>query len=214
MTDSLNLGRIEWLDDIRSVWRDEALTFTPWLLANADLLGEALGIRVYLERTEHAVGGFRLDLIGRDLDHDARLIVENQIEQSDHTHLGQLLTYAAGTDASTIVWIARTFRDEHRTALDWLNEHTGEDVRFFGVVIRALRIGGSLPAPFFELVAKPNDWQKSVRTTTQAQQTVSDERYRTLWAPLYEAFLERHALLLGRRPAPRSIWFTIDSPLP
>ncbi|MBM2822711.1 MAG: hypothetical protein HW413_1457 [Thermoleophilia bacterium] len=124
------LGKVDWLD-IRAVWPNEATSFTPWLLDNADVLGDTLGLEIQLEEAEHSVGGFSLDLIGRDLTHEARLIVENQIEQSDHGHLGQLLTYTAGTDAATIVWIARGFRDEHRVALDWLNEHTGEDIRFF-----------------------------------------------------------------------------------
>ena len=111
------LGNVEWLD-IRAVWPNEATSFTPWLLDNADILGDTLGLEIQLEEAEHSVGNFSLDLIGRDLTHEARLIVENQVEQSDHGHLGQLLTYTAGTDAATIVWVARGFRDEHRVALD------------------------------------------------------------------------------------------------
>jgi hypothetical protein len=174
----IGLSRIEWLD-IREVWRIEAVDFTPWLLKNVDVLGEALGgLDLELERAEHPVGTFSLDLIGTDLTHGARLIVENQIEASDHRHLGQILTYAAGTDAGTIIWVAKAFRDEHRVALDWLNEHTGEGTRFFGVVIRALRIGESLPAPFLELVVSPNDWQKSVRQTTPAGESSEAAAYR------------------------------------
>lgn len=206
------LGRVEWLD-VRGVWPNEATSFTPWLLINAELLGETLGIEVQLEEAEHSVGGFSLDLIGRDLTHEARLIVENQIEQSDHSHLGQLLTYTAGTDAATIVWIARSFREEHRVALDWLNEHTGEDIRFFGVAVKALRVGESTPAPFFELVAKPNTWQKSVRRIAEAQ-SPDAAAYKEFWAPLRdEIFRDRPELLAGRKE-PKSLWLTINSPIP
>src|SRR5438270_12040060 len=106
------LGRLERVDP-RLVWQHEAHDFTPWLLANADRLAEALGIELVLEAAEHAVGGYSLDLIGRDLSNGSVLIVENQLGPTDHSHLGQVLTYAAGTSASTIVWIATSFREEH-----------------------------------------------------------------------------------------------------
>ena len=188
--------------------------FTPWLLQNAAELATALGIELELEQAEHAVGSFSLDLIGRDLTHDARLIVENQIEQSDHGHLGQLLTYTAGTDARTIVWIARAFREEHRVALDWLNTSTGEDVRFFGVVVKALSIDDSRPAPFFEIVSKPNDWQKSVKAATSGQESAQAEIYREFWAPVREAIEATRPELFKGRAKPRSIWLSISSPIP
>lgn len=158
----MDLGRLKEVP-ARSIWTNEARHFTPWLLANADGLGEALGIELELTSAEHAVGGYSLDLIGRDLTNDAVLIVENQLEGTDHSHLGQILTYAAGTGASTIVWLATSFREEHRQALDWLNEQTAEDIHFFGVQISLVRIGDSVPAPLLTVVAKPNDWQKQVR---------------------------------------------------
>jgi len=207
------LGRIEWLD-IRAVWPHETADFTPWLLGNVEALAEALGLELELEQAEHSVGGFSLDLIGRDLTHGARLIVENQIEQSDHGHLGQLLTYAAGTDAETIAWVARSFRDEHRVALDWLNEQTGEGIRFFGIVVRALKIDDSRPAPHFEVVVKPNDWQKTVRKTAAVADSSQHEAYRSFWAPLREAILQETPALLAGRAEPKSFWLTLNSPIP
>src|SRR5829696_9348086 len=136
------LGKLEHVDP-RLVWTHEAHEFTPWLLANADRLSEALGIDLELEAAEHGVGGYSLDLVGRDITNDAVLIVENQLATTDHTHLGQVLTYAAGTGASTIVWIATEFREEHRQALDWLNEQTGEETHFFGIELQVARIGES-----------------------------------------------------------------------
>jgi hypothetical protein len=116
------------------------------------------------------------------------LIVENQLATTDHSHLGQVLTYAAGTAASTIVWIATAFREEHRQALDWLNESTGEDVHFFGIELQVVHIGESPPAPLLNVVVQPNDWQKSVRAaTSQAAITGKGAIYVKFWA----AFLER-----------------------
>jgi hypothetical protein len=129
------LGRIELVDP-RSIWQHEAQDFTPWLLANADRLAEALGIDIEFEAAEHAVGGYSLDLVGRDITNDAVLIVENQPATTDHSHLGQVITYAAGTGASTIVWIATGFREEHRQPLDWLNESTDDKTQFFGVELQ------------------------------------------------------------------------------
>jgi Domain of unknown function (DUF4268) len=164
------LGRLEPVDP-KSIWPHEAHDFTPWLLSNGDRLSEALGIDLELEASEHAVGGFSLDLVGRDITNDAVLIVENQLATTDHSHLGQVLTYAAGTGASTIVWIATAFREEHRQALDWLNETTGERTHFFGIELQVVKIGSSANAPLFNVVVQPNDWQKQVRAGTQAGAT-------------------------------------------
>jgi hypothetical protein len=134
-----------------------------------------------LEAAEHPVGGFWLDLVGTDLTHGSKLIVENQIGDSDHRHLGQLLTYA-GTDAGTIVWVAKTSGGTSRRP-HWLNAYTDEGTRFFGVVVRALQVGDSKPAPFLEVVAKPNDWQKTMRRATTGGESSEHAAYRALWAP-------------------------------
>src|SRR5215472_759112 len=184
--DQRQLGRLEQVNP-RSIWAHEALNFTPWLAQNADRLADALGIELELEDTERAVGGYSLDIIGQDQTNGVVLIVENQLGDSDHGHLGQLLTYAAGTAASTIVWITTRFRDEHRQALTWLNEHTDQDTHFFGVELEVVRIGSSAPAPLFKVVALPNDWQKSVRASTvSAGGGGRNELYRQFWAKLLE----------------------------
>jgi hypothetical protein len=163
MTDPL--GRLQPVDP-RDVWRHEAGDFTPWLLANADVLSDALGMDLDLRTAEHAVGAFALDLIGTDRATGDVVIVENQLEVSDHAHLGQILTYAGGTDPRHIVWIATGFRQEHRAALEWLNERTGEATRFFAIQLQTVRIGDSPPAPLFTPMVQPNDWGKQVRATT------------------------------------------------
>ena len=179
----------------RDAWPHEAQDFTPWLLANATELGIALGMDLELQAAEHSVGNFSLDLVGVDVATGEKVIVENQLEKSDHIHLGQLLTYAGGTDPTNVVWIADDFRPEHRAALDWLNQRTDETTRFFAVKISAVRIGASLIAPLFELVVQPNDWEKEVRATTNATaRSPKQENYRRFW----QLFLEEiHATYPG-----------------
>lgn len=175
------LGTLKTVD-LRTIWKKEDRDFTPWLLANSDRLAEALGIDIELHEAEHSVGTFSLDLLGKLPGTDEVIIVENQLEQSDHTHLGQIMTYAGGTDAKIVVWIAPRFREEHRSALDWLNENTVEGVRFFAVEISAVQIGDSVPAPLFNVVVKPNDWGKAIKASAQAGGNSERElEYRDFW---------------------------------
>jgi hypothetical protein len=189
------LGHLERMDP-REVWKHEALNFTPWLAANAERLAEALGIDLEITGSEHPVGGFSLDLIGKDVTHDKPLIIENQLAGSDHSHLGQLLTYAAGTGAATIVWVATDIRDEHRQALTWLNEQTDQETHFFGVELEVVKIGASLPAPLFNVVVMPNDWQKTVKAAAAASGASGK-------APLYAEFWSK---FLTRLQADRPGW--------
>jgi hypothetical protein len=175
------IGRLERVR-AREAWPHEARDFTPWLLANADALGEAIGMDLRLEQSEVAVGGFALDLLGVDEVTGETVIVENQLEGSDHNHLGQLLTYAGGVEPANIIWVAESFRPEHRAAMTWLNERTDEHTRFFAVEVAAVRIASSPFAPLFDVVVEPNDWQKQVRSASSAA-TRSDreETNRRFW---------------------------------
>jgi hypothetical protein len=161
------LGRLEKVD-LRTAWQREDTDFTPWLAseANIALLGETIGIELEVQQEEAAVGPFRADILCEDTSRGEMVIIENQLERTDHSHLGQTLTYAAGLDAVTIIWIAARFREEHRATLDWLNRITHEEFRFFGIEIELWRIGDSEPAPKFNLVAKPNDWSKTVKESS------------------------------------------------
>lgn len=188
----MELGRLERVE-VRTVWENEARDFTPWLLDHDDHLAEALGIDLEIEQSEHPVGNFSLDLIGRDLTNDAVLIIENQLGGTDHSHLGQILTYAAGADASSVVWIATSFREEHRQAIDWLNENTQENVHFFGIELQVVRIGESPPAPLFKLVAQPNDWQQQVRSATRPERIGTRAvLYRKFWTRYLERLRDEH----------------------
>jgi len=201
--------------DIRKVWDHEALSFTPWVLENSDRLSEALGLDLELEAAEHPVGNFSLDLIGRDLESGQRVIIENQLEVTDHTHLGQIMTYAGGTDPKVIVWIAKSFREEHAAALQWLNENTDEEINFYGVEVSAVQIDDSRPAALFNLVVRPNSWEKKVRSsvgiTTDA--SVSAERYVRFWHRFNERVTELHPdwKSLMKRADNRGSWTTLPT---
>lgn len=135
---------------------------TPWLAQaeNLELLGETLGLELEFEAQERNVGAFRADILCKDTADDSWVLIENQLEKTNHSHLGQLITYAAGLDAVTIVWLARKYTEEHRAALDWLNGNTDRGINFFGLEIEVWRIGDSPPAPKFNVISKPNDWSR------------------------------------------------------
>ncbi|MFN3259898.1 MAG: hypothetical protein ACE37J_04990 [Pikeienuella sp.] len=153
----------------RDAWKDEARDFTPWLAQNLDLLGEAIGLPMEAEGTEVSVSEFSADILARDLEGNL-VLIENQLEGTDHRHLGQIMTYLAGLQATTVVWVATGFREAHLSALKWLNDHTVEPFAFFAVKLRVVRIGDSSPAPILDVVVRPNAWerrmQKVVRETT------------------------------------------------
>lgn len=165
--------------DLREIWENETADFTPWLAEpeNLRLLGETLGMELEDARTEEAVGSFSADMVATHTADNSRVLIENQLEKTNHGHLGQILTYAAGLDARTVIWIAKNFTDEHRAALDWLNNHTSSEIGFFGLEIEVWKIGDSPSAPKFNIAAKPNEWTKALpakRELTPTQRTQLD----------------------------------------
>ena len=204
-----NLAKIERVD-LREAWPNEARDFTPWLAENIAELGEALGMDLEFQETEAAVGGYSLDVLATDLNQNRPVIIENQLEPTNHDHLGKLLTYAAGYDANVVVWLSREFRDEHRQALDWLNQRTGEDTQFFGVVVELLRIGNSPYAPNFNLVAMPNGWRKEAvaRLTTKTPFATSQraEKYRDFFQVLMDTLRNEHRFTNAKKGQPQSYY--------
>lgn len=142
--------------DPRAIWPHEARDFTPWLAENLIFLAKPLNMDLELEATEKRVGDFRADIVCRNRMDDTRVVIENQLDQSNHQHLGKVLTYAAGLDAATIIWIAKRFRAEHREVLNWLNRNTPTDLQFFGVEIAVIQIGDSPYAPKFTVATEMN----------------------------------------------------------
>lgn len=165
-------GRLETVN-VRTAWGHEALDFTPWLGANLDRLSEVLGLPLELEKIEQSVGRYSADILARNPRDGSAVLIENQLEFSDHTHLGQILTYLTGLEAQTIVWVAPEFRDEHRSAIKWLNEHTKEPFAFFACRVRVVRIGDSPLAPLFEIVEQPNDWDRRLQDIAREARDLS-----------------------------------------
>ena len=210
MTSTPPLGRLEKVD-LRGVWISEATDFTPWLAREENLavLAETLTLDLELEAQEKSVGPFRADILCKDIGSGAWVLVENQLEKTDHGHLGQLLTYASGLDAVTIVWIAARFTEEHRSTLDWLNKITDDRFRFFGLEVELWRIGDSPAAPKFNIVSKPNDWSRSVAQAARAIDETELSSIRLLqrdyWAGLNLALIQLNGPVSGnRKPQPQS----------
>jgi len=204
------LGRLTRVD-LREIWTTEASDFTPWLAReeNLAILSETLALELELEAQEKSVGPFRADILCKDIGSNAWVLIENQLERTDHNHLGQLLTYASGLEAVTIVWIAARFTEEHRSTLDWLNKITDETFRFFGLEVELWRIGASPAAPKFNIVSKPNDWSRSVVQAARAidETELSDTRSMQMayWAAFHQVLARRGGpLSRERRPQPQS----------
>ena len=157
------LGDIEQVD-VREIWEKEDTDFTPWLAKEKNIrkLGLKLGIDLVVIAEEQDVGPFRADILCKDEATEDYVLIENQLEKTDHKHLGQLLTYATGLDAVTIVWVASEFTEEHRATMDWLNKITDKQYNFFGIKVELFKIGDSKIAPVFNVISKPNDWSRSI----------------------------------------------------
>ena len=202
------LGRLEKVK-LRTVWADEATDFTPWIAEADNLaqLAEAIGFGaddLELESTEKNVGPFRADVLCKDTAENQWVLIENQLGKTDHGHLGQLLTYAAGLNAVTIVWVAAKFTDEHRAALDWLNEITTAGTDFFGLEIELWKIGNSPAAPKFNLASKPNDWSRKMARAAGQDGELSemDQRYLKYWSQFNEHLDESGSAVTPRKPKP------------
>ncbi|MBN9466556.1 DUF4268 domain-containing protein [Brevundimonas sp.] len=211
MNSDTTLGRLKRVE-LRDIWLSEAVDFTPWLARedNLALLGETLGIDLELEAQEKPVGPFRADILCKDVGTDSWVLVENQLERTDHCHLGQLLTYASGLEAVTIVWIAARFTEEHRSTLDWLNKITDGSFRFFGLEVELWRIGDSPAAPKFNIVSKPNNWSKSVAHAARAidEAELSDTRRVQLeyWTNLHTVLNQKKGRITGSRKPQAQSW--------
>lgn len=202
------LGRLERVD-LRDVWLSEATEFTPWLARpeNLAVLAETVGFELELEAQERNVGPFRADILCKDVETGHWVLIENQLERTDHTHLGQLLTYASGLQAVTIIWIAAKFTEQHRATLDWLNEITDDRFGFFGLEVELWRIGDSLAAPNFNIVSKPNDWTRDVNVAARAiaAEPLTDTRQKQLayWTQWRERLDKAPSNYRSRKPAPQ-----------
>lgn len=166
-----NLGTLKEITDLRSIWPHEALNFTPWVADNVDLLADAVGLDITVDETESSVGDFNVDIYASETGTDRKIIIENQLEDTDHDHLGKLITYASGKGADVVIWVVKHAREEHKAAVEWLNNHTDDKIGFFLCEIKLFQIGDSQIAPAFTVVERPNDWTKEIRKTASANST-------------------------------------------
>ena len=205
MRTKTNLSKLERVS-LREAWRHEAGDFTPWLAEadNLDTLAQALGLsELEAVATEHYVGDFKLDILCTD--GDQQVIIENQLAETDHKHLGQVLAYAAGVGARKVIWVAESFRPEHVAALRFLNENTTDDLSFFGVQVELWRIGDSPLAPKFEVVVKPDDWAKTGREQARAAASASPTKQLQLrfWTALVDQLAKNASQIRPQKPRPQ-----------
>ncbi|MDR1005521.1 MAG: DUF4268 domain-containing protein [Bacteroidales bacterium] len=182
------LGKIEKIE-LRDIWKHEAYDFTNWLAdsENFQLLSEEIGLDLQVIKTEANVGGFSADILAEEINTGKKIIIENQLEETDHKHLGQIITYASGLEAKYIIWIFKELREEHRKAIDWLNEITDNDLSIFAIKMELWKIGDSLPAPKFNILCSPNDWAKAVKKTSNSQELTDTDLFRL---EFYQGFID------------------------
>lgn len=162
----INLSKLEEIEDLRTVWPHEARDFTPWLADgdNINLLADAIGLDITIDEVESSVGKFNVDILASETGTDRKIVIENQLEETDHDHLGKLITYASGKSADLVIWLVQRASEEHKAAIEWLNNHTDEKIGFFLCEIKLYRIGTSDPAVKFEVIERPNDWAKIIKS--------------------------------------------------
>ena len=213
MATSIELSKITKVN-LRDCWQNEASDFTPWLAKeeNIALLADALGLNeLEVVAQEEHVGPFRADILCKDPGTDKLVLIENQLEKTDHNHLGQIMTYAAGLDTVTIIWIAEHFTEEHRAAIDWLNRITDKEFNFFGVEIQLIKIGNSPAAPMFDVIAKPNGWSKDVKSSQTSSEGRSEGKLFNYeyWSAFKEYMNNNPSKLFRARSATYSHWMSI-----
>ena len=204
------LGKLVKVDP-RTIWLHEAHEFTPWLADNLAELNDALGVEIELVDREVSVGAFAVDIFGREVGSGHEVIIENQLAPTDHGHLGQLLTYAAGLDAKIVVWISPQFRDEHKQALDWLNRDTVDSHSFFGVELELFQIGDSAPAPNFKVVAQPSEWQRRVVASTGGSVTARQLAYHEFFLDFLERLQAKAPNITSSRRVGYDNWLGVGS---
>lgn len=204
------LARLERVQ-LRDVWLSESADFTPWLASppNIKLLADTIGLDLEVEAQEKNVGPFRADILCKETTSNAWVLIENQLERTDHTHLGQLMTYAAGLEVAVLVWIAERFTEEHRAALDWLNELGSERLRCFGLEIELWKIGNSPVAPKFNVVCKPNDWSRTIAASASHLELTETLQLQHDYWKAFVAYLEsKGSPLKPQTPKPQN-WMNI-----
>lgn len=195
--------------ELRDIWKHEEYDFSRWLAKDENItyLGDILGLSLVDIETEKQVGSFSCDIFCKDEFSDKKVLIENQLESTDHRHLGEILTYAAGLDASIVVWIVKSARPEHARAVEWLNEHLDSDVSFFLIEVHAYKIGDSLPAPQFKVIEQPNDFATQIKRNPKINQTM---QYRLDFWTKFNDVLARRGNPFNKRKPTTDHWYDVS----
>lgn len=204
----MELGQLKKIE-ARQLWKNEARNFTPWLADNIDELGNAVGIDLEIENTEVSVGPYSADILAKDTGADRYVVIENQIEKTNHDHLGKSITYASALNASTVIWIATDFTEEHKKALDWLNDCTTDDVSFYGVQVEIWKIDDNREAVRFNVICKPNETFRAVRTNTKSELSDTKKFQQGFWSRLREKLFKSKKFPSLQSPRPQN-WYDIS----
>lgn len=210
----MELGNLERIEDLRLVWKNEAYDFTPWLAEedNMSILGDAVGIEISEMTTESSVGGFSADIVAKETGTDRIIVIENQLEDTNHDHLGKIITYSSGKDASIIIWVVKNARDEHKKAIEWLNNHMDENIDFFLVQVELWKIGESAPAPRFNVLEQPNNWAKEIKKISQEMSETMSFKL-DYWTAFSDYVFEQSEFsrLFNKRKPSTDHWYTVGS---
>jgi hypothetical protein len=204
------LGKLTEVD-IREKWPKESV-FSEWLSQeeSINLLSSEIGIVIKVIKTEAFVGNFSCDILAEEEETGRKIVIENQLEMTDHDHLGKLLTYASGFDAFTLIWIFKDIRDEHRRAIDWLNEKTDEDFNIFGIKMELWTINDSIPAPKFQVIVSPNDWAKTIKQSSRQQNLTETKLFQLHFWENFQTFINQNSKILrARKPRPQH-WYDLS----
>lgn len=209
------LGKLTRVD-LREIWKNEEYDFSNWLAEEDNLaeLSDEIGIAIRLPEKEVGVGKYSVDILAEEEGTGRKIVIENQLEKTNHDHLGKIITYAAGHDASIVIWISKDITEEHRNAIDWLNENTGEDRLFFAIKVEAWRMDNSDPAPKFQVICKPNEWAKAVKRSSGTEDLgETDLKKLDFWTKLKSYAMEKKVPLF-RKPLRLIIGTTYRSEVP
>ncbi len=206
----MKLGTLKQVN-LREIWKHEAINFTNWLAKpeNLDLLSEEINIELSLIETEYNVGRFNVDIYAEEGSTSRKVIIENQLERTDHDHLGKLITYASGLDAEIIIWIVKEVLEEHEQAILWLNDNTDEKINFFAIRMEVWQIGDSASAPKFHIVAKPNNWSKAVKKSSQSQELSPTKKLQLEFWETFKEYATANGFNLRLRKASPQHWYSV-----
>ena len=206
----MKLGKLEEVD-IRKVWPHEQYDFSKWLATEENIkeLGDALNLSLTDVETEKFVGNYRCDILCKDEITGKMVLIENQLEPTNHDHLGKIITYASGLDAAVVVWIVASARDEHASAIEWLNKHTDDEISFFLMEVHAYKIGDSDPAPQFKIIEQPNDFVKIVKAVSKNSDMNESQKNRLEFWTQFNEVVDSQGKPFNKRKATTDPWYNV-----